>query len=161
MPGARVTDADFDRLSWHDNAIHGFRFALPEPDLGDWRCDLILDIDHIVEWLCDDAKTFRFRVAPADLVFHDAGNFKIDLDFGPSMLSEISISEIHRERAAPRFKSAPPSYDWRIEVHTPVRGMIAFNASGFSQTLRGAPLLLEAQSLTRAERAGFPVPVYP
>lgn len=160
MTAGQVTNADFDRLSWHDNVVYGFRTALPAPDVGDWRCDLILDIDHIVAWLCEDPQNVRFLVAPADLVFHNVGGLKIDLDFGPDMLSEISIDAVRRKPAA-KSATATPAYDWRIELHPPVRGGIAFTATGFTQTLRGEPLILEEQSLSRAQRDRFPSPVCP
>jgi hypothetical protein len=49
-PSPRVfTEADFDRLSWHDNPIYGFSV---DNDVTQWKSDLVLDIDHIVEWLC-------------------------------------------------------------------------------------------------------------
>ena len=32
---------------WHDNVIYGLAFDRGEPDEGDWRSDLILDIDFI------------------------------------------------------------------------------------------------------------------
>ena len=155
MAAGQATDADFDRLSWHDNVIHGFRISLPEPELGDWRSDLILDIDYIVEWLCGDPQDVRFRVAPADLVFHDVGDLKIGLEYPSGMLSEISINTIHRMPAKPAHDRGPPSYDWRIEVHAPPRAALSFRASGFTQTLRGEPLTLPQQSLTRAQRAQF------
>jgi hypothetical protein len=46
-------------------------------------------------------------------------------------------------------------------LHRPVRGGIAFTATGFTQTLRGEPLILEEQSLSRVQRARFPAPVCP
>ena len=39
-------DDPFDDTIWHDNAVHGIRFQIGDPD--DWRSDLVLDIDHIV-----------------------------------------------------------------------------------------------------------------
>jgi hypothetical protein len=41
------TDADFDAMSWHDNAVHAVAF---EPQPSDPR-RLLLDIDYIVEWV--------------------------------------------------------------------------------------------------------------
>jgi hypothetical protein len=44
------TEADFDRLSWHDCHLRGIRFEAGDPDEGDWTSDLVLDLDFIVEW---------------------------------------------------------------------------------------------------------------
>lgn len=38
----------FGEGNWHDNAIHGFR-VVEGPDM--CSGELILDIDHITEWL--------------------------------------------------------------------------------------------------------------
>ncbi len=64
-----ASDADLDRLSWHDNTIYGFRFDIGDSFQGDWHADLVLDIDHIVEWICATDGGARFRVAPATLTF--------------------------------------------------------------------------------------------
>ena len=39
------TEADFDRLSWHDCHIWGVGLRVGEPDEGDWTSDLVLDLD--------------------------------------------------------------------------------------------------------------------
>ena len=43
----RAPAPDFDRLSWHDNRVYGI-YLFSEK----WECHLVLDIDHIVEWIC-------------------------------------------------------------------------------------------------------------
>jgi hypothetical protein len=65
-----ATGPEFAGLSWHDNALYGLRLDLGDPSRGDWHADLVLDIDHIVEWLCGVDRQMRFRVAPATLTFH-------------------------------------------------------------------------------------------
>ena len=57
------TERDFDRLSWHDTHFHGF--SLREGDYGSGT--LILDMDFILEWLCEEDGRCNFRIAPADL----------------------------------------------------------------------------------------------
>ena len=39
------TEADFDRLSWHDNPVYGFFI---DHDEIQWKSDLAVDVDHIV-----------------------------------------------------------------------------------------------------------------
>jgi hypothetical protein len=46
------TDADFDRLSWHDCHIWAVELHAGNPDDKDWTSDLVLDIDFIVDWIC-------------------------------------------------------------------------------------------------------------
>ena len=70
-----VTGKDFEPLSWHDNFIYGIHFLS-----ANWKSNLILDIDHIVEWLCGVDQQTRFRIVPATLVFQDVTDLKINID---------------------------------------------------------------------------------
>ena len=45
------SEADFDGMSWHDNAVHAIRVVEGEHGAG----KLVLDIDYILEWLRDDS----------------------------------------------------------------------------------------------------------
>jgi len=47
--------ADFDKLSWHDNYIHGFFSNL---DIN----QITFDIDYITEWICEN-KNCEFMIA--------------------------------------------------------------------------------------------------
>jgi len=40
------TDADFETMGWHDNAVHAIAVEPAPPHPG----SLLLDIDYIVEW---------------------------------------------------------------------------------------------------------------
>ncbi len=96
-----ASDADLDQLSWHDDTIYGFRFDVGDSFQGDWHADLVLDIDHIVEWICATDCGARFRVAPATLTFHGVTDLRIAIDWGDSghrnALHELSIGAIARE----------------------------------------------------------------
>ena len=72
-------NAPFDPLLWHDNALHAFRIEEGADGMG----ELVLDIDHIVEWLPPrpGTTTHRFRVAPAELRFHEASDLVVTLDY--------------------------------------------------------------------------------
>ena len=152
-----TSDADFDRLSWHDDTVYGLRFDVGDPSRGDWHGDLVLDIDHIVEWVCGGAGRARFRVAPATLAFHDVTDLRIAVDWGDSggrtALNALSIGAISREPVADqRVCLDRPYYRWRIDLNLPPGGGIAFGASGFTQTLRAEPVLLDEQRLSAADR---------
>ena len=43
------SEADFDRLSWHDSHLWAIRLECAEPDEGDWTSELVLDLDFIVD----------------------------------------------------------------------------------------------------------------
>ncbi len=154
-----MTDVEFERLSWHDNAVYGLRFVAGDPDRDDWRSDLILDIDHITEWICDDDGTCRFRVAPADLTFHNVTDLSIAADWSrdgtgyPVNINEMSIDAITREIVKDqKICLDQPYYRWRITFNLPQGGEIAFGASSFSQTLRCAPVVLDQQKFSPLDR---------
>jgi hypothetical protein len=92
---------EYDALRWHDNIIYALHLDAADPDRGVWRSDLVLDIDHIVEWICGTDGSVQFRIAPATLVFHDVTDLRITIDFGRSgfrcALNELSIGAIARE----------------------------------------------------------------
>jgi hypothetical protein len=87
---------------WHDNVVYGIRFDIGDVERQEWRSDLVFDIDYIAEWTCDASGEHRFRVAPATLAFHDAGDLEIAISHGNSdgrtALSLWSIGRVNRER---------------------------------------------------------------
>jgi hypothetical protein len=154
-----MTDTDQSNVerSWHDNLIYGLHFATPDPDAGLWISDLILDIDHIVDWVCGTDGGAQFRVAPATLTFHDVTDLRMSFDFGGAThrhtLNELSIAEITAEPAPPLGVDGSGDYFvWRIALNSPQGGEIAFGASGYTLSLRADPVLLDDQRLPPADR---------
>ncbi|MCI0430332.1 MAG: hypothetical protein L0210_07310 [Rhodospirillales bacterium] len=140
-----VETAAFERLSWHDNGLHGFRIELGDPERGTWHSRLVLDIDHILEWACGTEGRGLFRVAPATLVFEDVTDLTLALDQGDSgcrvALQIPSIDGIARERLVDqKICLNRPYWRWRIAFNQPRGGLIAFGASGFRQRLRADPV---------------------
>ncbi len=163
-----LTEKDFETLSWHDNIVYGLRFDVGDSSQGDWRSDLVLDIDHIVEWICGtgglpsvplrEAGVAQFRVAPASLIFHHVTDLDIGLNFGDSghrtAMNEPSIDAITRQRIKDqKICLDRPYYRWRIAFNLPPGGEIGFGASGFSMELRADPVLTDEQRLSPADRA--------
>jgi hypothetical protein len=154
----RSMDDDFSSWSWHDNALYGSRLDVGDPTHHDWHADLVLDIDHIVEWICSTGGGARFRVAPATLTFHDVTDLRVIIDCGDSgcqtAVSELSIDRITRQRVRDQKVCFDrPYHRWRIALNPPSGGELTFGASGFSQALRAEPLLLDHQKLPLADRA--------
>jgi hypothetical protein len=144
------TEADFDRLTWHDNHIHAIRFVEGTDGAG----DLVLDVDHIVEWLEGEAGGFRFRVVPVTLTFHEVMFPRIAVDFGAvsAAFAPLMIEGIER-RAEQR-----PHYTaqiWKIPIAFP-KGEIEFEARGFTQRTEGEVVLVSSQSLSPEERRSAP-----
>jgi hypothetical protein len=147
-----TTQTDFEDMSWHDDCIYGISFRTSDPEAGDWRSELELKIDHIVEWVKRADKRFQFRVAPAVLTFHDVTDPKIDADWGDSgfqvTLHEPTIHEIRREPISDQKICLDQAYyAWTIELNSPREGRISFGASGYSQRLLCEPVLCDQQSL--------------
>jgi hypothetical protein len=155
-----MNGAEFDAHHWHDDEIHAFELRVGDPDLDDWTSDLVLDIDHIVEWVRTE-DGMRFRVAPATLVFHGATDLRIEIDAArgghSTSLMLPSISRVERERMVDQKVFLDrPYYRWRIVLNGTPDGEISFGAVGFDETLRGEPLLVEQVRLHRSRRVAGP-----
>ncbi|MGH6946437.1 MAG: hypothetical protein ACREDZ_03840 [Kiloniellales bacterium] len=155
-----LTELEFDCLSWHDNLIYGLRFEIGEPERQDWRSELVLDIDYVVEWPCGAGAAAQFRVAPATLTFRDVTNLSAAFDFGDGEWQvaprPLSIDRIGRRLLDPARQKVcldRPYWRWLIALNDPSGGEIAFGASGFSQALRAEPLLTGQPFLPRDARS--------
>ena len=151
------SSCDLEDRSWHDNTLYGLRLDVGDCARGDWHADLVLDIDHIVEWLCGEGRQIRFRVAPATLTFHDVTDLRIAIDCGDSggriALHALSIDAITRERIQDqKICLDRPYWRWRIALNWPQGGALTFGASGLTQVLRAEPVLLDQQQLPPADR---------
>jgi hypothetical protein len=151
------TESDFEHLSWHDCRLWRIEVRAGDPDEGDWTSDLVLDVDFIVDWLCEVGGS-RFRVAPATLAFHGVTDLRINVEWGSSgfqcALHEVSIDRIERVPIQDqKVYLDRPYYGWTIRLNWPRSGEIAFGAVGFTLTLRSLPVLTDKQSLSRRERA--------
>lgn len=160
MTPPETTQADFDTTSWHDNHIYAVSIVVGDIQAGDWRSELVLDIDHIVEWVRGTSGGVCFRVAPASLTFHNVTDARLSIDWGASgfqvALSEASINHITREQISnQKICLDRPYYSWRIILNHPAGGEISFGASGYTQTCRCEPVLLEEQKLTISQRVPF------
>jgi hypothetical protein len=138
------TDADFDAMDWHDNAVHAIALE-PEPsDPGRF----LLDIDYIIQWVPPEAPatTLSFWICPATLVFDKAWDLTTDIDLrGWSF--QLSLHAI--ERSGPDERGY---FDWTLAGDNFTIGL---SARGFTQYLRRAPIHSPGQVLSVGERGGF------
>jgi hypothetical protein len=151
------TEADFDELSWHDCHVWGIELRAGNPAEGDWTSDLALDIDYIVEWMCGTNGGAQFRVAPATLVFHGVTDPSIHVTWQPSgfqvALQPLSIAGIERSPVEHQKVYLDRAYHrFRIILSSPAGGEISLGAVGFTQTLRGEPVVTSEQALSLATR---------
>lgn len=148
---------EFSPHRWHDNLIFGLRLDLGDADAGDWRNNLVLDIDHIVSWTCGGDGKARFEVAPATLTFFHAADLRIAIDCGDSggqtAIHEMSIDRIERRRVEKQKVCLDrPYYRWGIELNWPKGGFIRFAASALALDLRARPLTLDQPRLPAGYR---------
>jgi hypothetical protein len=144
-----LTTDDFEKTHWHDNAIHAFRIV----EGGDGCSgELILDIDFILEWLAPVENAFSFRVAPADLTFHEVTDLVVSINYASATAATqpMTIYEIRRE--AITYPSGHKSFKWNIEINWPPKAFISFQSVGFTQSLRMEPVTSGAQYLLATER---------
>lgn len=143
--------ADFDRMSWHDVHVHGFRIV----ETGEGVADLVFDLDYILEWLGPEADGhYRFRVAQAMLQFHDVSALRLALDYeacsatpGPFLISRIAREPLRPDADG---DDAGP-WRWEIKVIWP-EGDLAFDSPGFSQWLVGEAVEQPEQWLRAEQR---------
>lgn len=147
----RWTTADFDHLSWHDCHVHGFRLRNVKKEYG--SADLELDIDFLLEWLLQPDRTYRFRIAPATLTFHDVFGLRVRLDYATPTAGMTPFSLAGVEREPVTYPTGFTSYRWRLPINWP-SGEISFEGPGFTQVLRGEPRLNNSQCLAASERCG-------
>jgi hypothetical protein len=141
--------SEFEKMIWHDNAIHGFHIR----ESGD-NCngELDFDIDYILEWLAPENNSFSFRVAPAMLTFHDVSDLIISINYAKitAAVQPMTIHEIRREVI--NYANGFSSFKWMIEINWPLDSFISFEASGFTQKMYGQQVASGAQYLQPSER---------
>ncbi len=151
-------DLDFDGFCCHDDPLYGIALRTGDPAADDWSSDLVLDIDHIVEWVRSESG-MRFRVAPATLTFHGVSDLRIDIDWGMRgwqvAPAPPTVDRIERERVQTEMQRVyldGAYYTWRIALSSPVGASISFAALGFDLALRREPLLVDEQRFPAALR---------
>ncbi len=146
MSGRVWTEAQFDEMSWHDNHVHALRFV----ENADGAGDLILDVDHILEWTGNPEGAFQFLILPVTLSFHEVMCLRLSLDYASptAAFTPFMIQDIERrvEQTDRHIKHL-----WTIPVSWP-RGELSFEARGFTQRGFGEPILTTSQCLAPEER---------
>ena len=138
------TNADFDTMSWHDNAVHAVALE-PAPD---HPGRLLLDIDYILEWVPAEAPatTLSFWICPATLVFDRAWDLTSDINL-QGWSFQLFLDAI--ERSGPDDRGF---FDWTLVGD---HFTIGLNAPGFTQYLRHPPIYSPGYWLSADERGGF------
>lgn len=129
------TDADFEKMGWHDCRIYKIRLTN----------NLELDIDYILQWNKPDIEglPFTFWIAPATLVFKNIHNIQFEIDTAFDEALEIEDIELN---------NSDDIIQWTIITQ---QGDIEFTADGFTQWIRQEPFFQFGQTISYIERGGF------
>lgn len=153
------TEADFERMGWHDVRIHAIApigsYFEPGAFLG---AELWLDIDYILKWvsiyepkkqrLARKKQHFEFWLAPATLIFEKVAG--LTMKTTNELSQEWEIQDIKREKRA--YPSGHETWLWSIQLQ---EGLISFQATGFNQYIRREPILHRMQFFRLNERSGI------
>lgn len=144
------TDNTYDAYCFHDNLIHGFKFTAE-----DFVSDLIVDIDHILEWPdCGGEGEAQFRVVAGDLRFTDVTDLKVEIIWPTSgyttAVTALQIDRVERREVVTTMRF-PNYFSWEI-VMTDGRSKVSFGASAVSFYAKGSSLEVDRQYLTDAQR---------
>lgn len=137
-----------DDPSFHDDSIYGLRLVSAEPERDDWRSELVLDIDHILEWQKQDDGRFRFVVVQADLCFENVSDLKVSFACPGFSLNPLPILAIERsDKLSKNPNSALEDYEWTIRLADRADGRLTFRASGFRLDQVGTPGEYDEQTI--------------
>jgi hypothetical protein len=139
------SESEFEKMSWHDNYVHGVQFVAGQHGSG----ELILDIDYIVEWL-QAPSGFQFKIVPATLRFREVTDLRVEIDYAgmTAAMGPFSIDGVHRRSEQREHYVAQC---WSIPINFP-GGEISFEAAGYEQVAWGKLVVSEGQGLEPSER---------
>jgi hypothetical protein len=142
------SDADFERMGWHDVTVHGMYVQRTDDVLP----RLLFDLDYVTRWVhpVPPETHFSFWIAPSTLVFDDVWDLEGDLDF-KGLGVDLELDALHRltpDDDRPGWSDAPL---WHLEGHA---FDLRFRAPGFRQYIRQPPRLSPRLVLGHAERGG-------
>ena len=140
------SDADFEKMNWHDNLVYAFTFQTES-----YR--LLLDIDYVCRWNepVPPSNSFTYWIAPATLVFETVQAVKIDIEM--KGISDIILWGIRREKPSGPWSNSTEMWQWHLEGNE--GGDFRFHASGYKMYIRKKPVFSEHQALTLEERGGI------
>ncbi len=141
---------DPNRPSFHDDCIYGFRLISPEPDRDDWRSELALDIDHILEWLKEDDGQFRFLLVQAYLCFENVSDLRVSFSFPEFSLNPLPIDRIDCSKEPIKVRGDNyQEFSWTIHLNDREGGSMTFRSTGYRLEQIGNPTEYGEQSIPK------------
>ncbi len=140
-------------LSFHDDSIYGFRLISPEPDRDDWRSELILDIDHILEWIKGDDGHFRFLLVQANLCFENVSDLRVSFSFPEFSLNPLPIDRIDRNLGPVKMRGDKyQEFSWTIHLNDRAGGSLTFRSTAYRLEQIGKPTEFGEQTIPNHRR---------
>jgi hypothetical protein len=135
--------------TFHDCFVYGVGW-----DRKDWTYAFSVDLDYILEWLEPTSSSsghYRFMVAEARLVFRDAKEMVVSLDWsGMRMGDSLTYEDAQIDDIVVVGTRAPkvgaPERQFKINFHFP-SGSISLWSTGYEVHLLGEPVVSDTQQL--------------
>ncbi len=126
--------------AFHDYTVYGIAFIAPDPEHDDWRSELVLDIDHILEWIRTADGRFRFRLVRANLRFENVSDLRVTFAFPGSTLTPLPIDRIERSNDADLVRTGTyQEFLCTIYLNDMAGGTISFRSTGYRLQAIGTP----------------------
>ncbi len=137
---------------FHDDTIHAIQFIPVDVEDEDWECELILNIDHITNWVKSSKNGYEFDVVEATLSFHDVSEISIRCSITGGGANPIPIDRIERSDEPIIQRGEFKCFGWVIFLNDGDDGIIRFIASGYSLEKARKPISLSEQMIPKSQR---------
>ncbi len=141
--------------TFHDDSIYAIRLISPEPDQKDWRSELVLDIDHILDWIRHDNGQISFRLVQANLCFANVSNLKVTFGYPDTSISPLPIDRIACSDKAAVTRGDYQEFDWEIALNDQLSGALTFRSAGHRLEKTGRPIECEQQQIPQHLRINW------
>lgn len=138
---------DFEDLNWHDANIHAI--SIREDIQFAETCDLLFDIDYILQWL-DSGAYYSFWIIPCTLMFKRVYDLTLNIDNSGMTTTKLEIDTI--EMVNMGEVDGQNMYQFNIELQ---RGDIFFECRDMQLVARMKPICRKYQKLNIEERNGI------
>jgi hypothetical protein len=140
---------------FHDDTIHAIQFIPVDVDDDNWECELVLDIDHIINWVKSNKNGYEFDVVEATLSFHDVSKISIQCSILGGGANPIPIDRIERSDEPTIKRGEFMCFGWIIFLNDGDDGTIRFVASRYSLDKARKPIRLSEQMIPKSQRLGL------
>jgi len=134
--------------AFHDDSIYGIRLTSPEPDRDDWRSEIVLDIDHIIEGFRSKDGQVRFRLVQANLCFANVSDLHVSFAMPDFSIVPLPIDRIVRsDDPVVERRENYREFRWSIHLNDGAGGSLTFRSSGFRQEQVSEPAEFDDQTI--------------